>query len=120
MRDLTRGGLASAAVEIAGTAGVVIALEERAIPVREDVASACELIGLDPLHVANEGRFVAFVAPEHAERAVSLLREHAVARQAAVVGTVRDGPAGEVTCRGALGVARVIDMLNGEQLPRIC
>ena len=70
--------------------------------------------------MANEGRFVVFVGPEDAERTVSLLREHAVARRSAVVGTVHDGPAGEVTCRGALGAARVVDMLSGEQLPRIC
>ena len=90
------------------------------MPVREDVAAACELLGLDPLHVANEGRFVAFVAPADADRAIRILHRHDVARSAAVIGRVGDGPAGQVSCRGALGVLRAIDMLDGEQLPRIC
>jgi hydrogenase expression/formation protein HypE len=120
LRDLTRGGLASAAVEIAEAAGLSIALDETAIPVREDVGAACELLGLDPLHVANEGRFLAFVPPRDAERAVAVLKGHPVAAGAAVIGEVGEGPPGRVSCRGALGVARVLDMLNGEQLPRIC
>jgi hydrogenase expression/formation protein HypE len=120
LRDLTRGGLASAMVEIAETAGISIALDETAIPVRPDVVAACELLGLDPLHVANEGRFIAFVAGPDAARAVEVLRAHDVARGAAVIGAVGAAPAGEVSCRGPLGVARVIDMLSGEQLPRIC
>jgi hydrogenase expression/formation protein HypE len=120
LRDLTRGGLASAAVEIAEAAGLAIALEEGAITVREDVAAACELLGLDPLHVANEGRFIAIVAPEDAERTLNVLHSHDVSRDAAVIGKVAEGPAGRVSCTGALGVARAVDMLNGEQLPRIC
>jgi hydrogenase expression/formation protein HypE len=120
LRDLTRGGLASSVVEIAETAGVSIELDEMAVPVREDVASACELLGLDPLHVANEGRFVAFVAQADAARAVELLRAHPVSADAAVIGQVGEAPAGRVSCRGALGAARAIDMLSGEQLPRIC
>ena len=120
LRDLTRGGLASALVEIAETAGLAIALDEVAIPVREDVAAACELLGLDPLHVANEGRFVAFVAPGDEERALAVMHEHDVCAGAAVIGTVGTGPAGEVTCRSGFGTSRVIDMLSGEQLPRIC
>ncbi len=120
LRDLTRGGLASAVVEIAETAELAIVLDEASIPVREEVAAACELLGLDPLHVANEGRFVAFVAPQDADRAVEILRRHAVAANAAVIGEVREGPRGQVSCRGLFGVARAIDMLSGEQLPRIC
>ena len=120
LRDLTRGGLASALVEIAETAGLAIALDEQAIPVGAEVTAACELLGLDPLHVANEGRFVALVASEDADRAVALLRMHPVAQAAAMIGTVRGGPAGQVSCRGPFGVERIIDMLNGEQLPRIC
>lgn len=120
MRDLTRGGLASAAVEIAETAGLTIALEESAIPVCEEVTAACELLGLDPLHVANEGRFVAFVAQEHAAYAVSLLRRSATTASTAIIGEVHASPAGVVSCRGPLGTARAIDMLSGEQLPRIC
>jgi hydrogenase expression/formation protein HypE len=120
LRDLTRGGLASAAVEIAETAGVSIALDEAAIPVREDVAAACDLLGLDPLHVANEGRFIAFVAPGDAARAMELLRGCQVSAGAAVIGRVGEAPAGRVSCRGPLGVARALDMLSGEQLTRIC
>lgn len=120
LRDLTRGGLASAAVEIAEAAGVSIALDEASIPVREDVNAACEILGLDPLHVANEGRFVAFVAEADAERALGILRRFAVSEDAVRIGTVGGGAAGEVTCRGALGVDRIVDMLSGEQLPRIC
>ena len=120
LRDLTRGGLASALVEIAETAGLAIALDEQAIPVGVEVTAACELLGFDPLHVANEGRFVAFVGPKDADRAVALLRRHLVANAAVVIGTVTDGPAGQVSCRGPFGVERTIDMLNGEQLPRIC
>src|SRR5579875_3043476 len=120
LRDLTRGGLASAAVEIAETAGCAIALDEAAIPVRAEIAAACELLGLDPLHVANEGRFVAFVAPDDADRAVAVLRRHPIAAAAAMIGVVHAAPAGQVWCRGPLGIARTIDMLSGEQLPRIC
>jgi len=120
LRDLTRGGLASAMVEIAETAKRSIALQEAAIPVRAEVAAACELLGLDALHVANEGRFVAIVAPDDAARTVEILRRHQVGEGAAIIGAVGDGPAGQVSCRGPLGVARAIDMLNGEQLPRIC
>lgn len=120
LRDLTRGGLASALVEIAETADVAIKLEERAIPVRDDVRAACELLGLEPLHVANEGRFAAFVARGDAERAVDILRRHKVSRDVAVIGEVGTGPAGQVSSHGILGPARAIDMLSGEQLPRIC
>lgn len=120
LRDLTRGGLASALVEIAETAGLAIFVDEQSIPVCAEVTAACELLGLDPLHVANEGRFIAFVTPEHAERAVSLLRRHAVTNGATIVGNVDLGSAGQVLCRGPFGVERIIDMLNGEQLPRIC
>jgi hydrogenase expression/formation protein HypE len=120
LRDLTRGGLASALVEIAETAKLSIAVDDARISVRDDVTAACELLGLDPLHVANEGRFVAFVPPDEAERAVEILRGHTVSGSAAIIGSVGSEPAGQVSCRGALGVARAIDMLTGEQLPRIC
>ena len=120
LRDLTRGGLASALVEIAETAKLSIAIDEAEILVRDDVTAACELLGLDPFHVANEGRFVAFVPPDQADRAVSVLRGHAVSGSATIIGSVARAPAGQVSCRGALGVARAIDMLTGEQLPRIC
>jgi hydrogenase expression/formation protein HypE len=121
LRDLTRGGLASALVEIAETARLAIRIEEAAVPVRLDVRAACELLGLDPLHVANEGRFVAFVAREDGERVLDVLRRFETAAGSVAIGEVRESPAaGEVSCRGALGVPRIIDMLSGEQLPRIC
>lgn len=120
LRDLTRGGLASAVVEIAETAGLAITLDEASIPVREDVVAACELLGFDPLHVANEGRFAAFIAPEDTGRALAILRGHCVSESAAIIGHVSAGPPGQVACRGALGVLRAVDMLSGEQLPRIC
>lgn len=120
LRDPTRGGLASAAVEVAEAAGLAIALDEAAIPVRAGVATACELLGLDPLHVASEGCFLAVVAPQDADRALAILRAHSACADAARIGTVLSGPRGEVSCRGPLGVARLVEMLHGEQLPRIC
>ena len=120
LRDLTRGGLASALNEIASAAGVKVSIDERAIPLRNEVQGACEILGLDPLYVANEGRFVAFVPEADAERALTLLRAHAVARDASLVGKV--GPRGSpvVVLKTLLGTHRILDLLSGEQLPRIC
>ena len=122
LRDLTRGGLASALVEIAQAARVLIELNERAIPVRPDVKGACEILGLDPLYVANEGRFVAFVAEGDAERALQILREDPLGENAQLIGHVHpsDDAQGLVTLRTEIGATRVVDMLSGEQLPRIC
>ena len=120
LRDLTRGGLASALVEIAEAAGVEIALDERAIPVRDEVRAVCELLGLDPIYVANEGRFVAFVAAADAGHALDILRAHEVSNSACVIGEVSAGAAGRVVMKSAIGARRVVDMLSGEQLPRIC
>jgi hydrogenase expression/formation protein HypE len=120
LRDLTRGGLASALNEIAGVAGVRIAIEQKAVPVREVVHAACEMLGLDPLHVANEGRFVAFVAAQDAERTVEILRRHEVSANAVLIGKVTNHAAPLVTLRSAIGVSRILDMPSGEQLPRIC
>ncbi|MCS6817951.1 MAG: hydrogenase expression/formation protein HypE [Blastocatellia bacterium] len=120
LRDLTRGGLASALVEIAETASVEIFLEERAIPVREDVRGACEILGFDPLYVANEGRFIAFVAPHDAERALDLMRAHPLGDQASLIGQVRERASGRVVMRSTIGATRIVEMLSGEQLPRIC
>lgn len=120
LRDLTRGGLASALVEIAESAGVGILLEETRIPVLEEVRGACEILGFDPLYVANEGRFVAFVPPSQAERAVQVLRQHEVSAGAQIVGEVTASPSGTVVLRSVIGTSRVVDMLSGEQLPRIC
>ena len=120
LRDLTRGGLASALNEIAEAAGVKIAVEEKSIPVREDVHAACEMLGLDPLHVANEGRFVAFIAAKDSERALQILRCHEVSAGAALIGKVVEKAAPLVTLRSAIGASRILDMPSGEQLPRIC
>jgi hydrogenase expression/formation protein HypE len=120
MRDLTRGGLASALNEIAGAAGVSIALNESAIPVTDDVRGACEILGLDPLYVANEGRFVCFVPAAETDRALAALRSTSGAQSAVMAGHVSEAPAGRVTLKSALGATRILDMLSGEQLPRIC
>ncbi len=120
LRDLTRGGLGSALIEIAEAAKLHVHIDERAVPVREDVRGACEILGLDPLFVANEGRFAAFVAPEDADRALEILRAHPLGEDAVRIGEVRDDRAGLVTLRSAIGADRVVDMLSGEQLPRIC
>ena len=120
LRDLTRGGLASALNEIAEASGVRIEVVEKSMPVREDVHAACEMLGLDPLHVACEGRFVAFVAANDAERALSLLRRHALGAGAAVIGKVTENSGPLVTLKSAIGVGRILDMPGGEQLPRIC
>jgi len=120
LRDLTRGGLASALNEIAEAAGVKITVEEKSIPVREDVHAACEMLGLDPLHVANEGRLVAFITSNDAERALEIFRRHEVSASAAVIGRVAEKSAPLVIIKSAIGASRILDMPSGEQLPRIC
>jgi len=120
LRDLTRGGLASALNEIAAAGGVGMEISEGAVPVREAVRGACEILGLDPLYVANEGRFAAMVAAEDAGRALELLRGFPVCAGAARIGAVTDAHDGMVTLESRIGGRRVLDMLSGEQLPRIC
>lgn len=120
LRDLTRGGLTSALNEIAETARLQIDIEETAVPVREDVQGACEILGLDPLYVANEGRFVAFIPEPEADRALEVLRGHAVCQGACRIGRVTAESAGLVTLRSRIGARRILDRLSGEQLPRIC
>ncbi len=120
MRDLTRGGLSSALNEIATQAHVGIDLRESAIPVREEVRGACEMLGLDPLYVANEGKLIAIVAPDAAEDVLRAMRNHLYGAQAAIIGRVTDSLAGMVTMRTPLGTSRIVDMLAGDQLPRIC
>lgn len=120
LRDLTRGGLASALNEIAAGAGVGIEIREAAVPVAEAVQGACEILGLDPLYVANEGRFVAFLPEPEAERALAVLRSLPVSAAAARIGTVTPAGGGEVTLTSRIGGRRALDMLSGEQLPRIC
>lgn len=120
LRDPTRGGLATALNELAQRSGAGIEVDETAVPVRDAVRGACELLGLDPLYVANEGKLVAVVAPEHAGAALEALRAHEHGQMAAIIGRVTESHPGRVILRTALGARRVVDMLVGEQLPRIC
>jgi len=120
LRDLTRGGLAAALNEIAADVQVGIELQEPAIPVTASVAGACELLGLDPLYVANEGRMIAIVPAEAAPRALEVMQAHPAAVGPAVIGTVTATRPGTVLLRGALGAGRILDLLSGEQMPRIC
>jgi hydrogenase expression/formation protein HypE len=120
LRDLTRGGLASALIEIAQGSGTHLRLRETDIAVREDVQGACEILGLDPLYVANEGRFVALIPAAQADQALAILRQHSVSHQAALIGQVEAGPSGLLTLTTSVGTSRVVDLLSGEQLPRIC
>ena len=118
LRDLTRGGLASALVEIAEASKRHLHIESASIAVHDAVRGACEILGLDPLYVPNEGRFVAFVPEAEAAKALAVLREaNAGARRIGVVG---GKPAGLVTATSDIGATRIVDMLSGEQLPRIC
>lgn len=120
LRDPTRGGIATTLNELALEAELCIVLDEGALPVRPAVAGACEILGLDALYVANEGKLVALVAPEAAEKALAALRAHELGGEAAVVGEVREAPAGMVFLETAFGGSRVVDMLVGDPLPRIC
>ncbi len=120
LRDPTRGGLATALNELATRSQVGIEIDETSLPVREPVRAACELLGLDPLYVANEGKLVAIVAPEAADTALATLRAHPYGREATIVGQVVGAHPGRVVLRTELGARRMVDMLVGEQLPRIC
>lgn len=120
LRDPTRGGLATALNELATRSQVGIEIDETSLPVREPVRAACELLGLDPLYVANEGKLVAIVAHEAADAALATLRAHRYGREATIVGHVTETHPGRVVLRTALGARRIVDMLVGEQLPRIC
>lgn len=119
MRDPTRGGLASALNELARDAGKLVQLREETIPVRPEVRGACEVLGLDPLHVANEGQFLAIIASEHAEAALAAVQAVPGGEQAALIGVIKDGPP-ILTCLTPYGSERVVDMLVGDPLPRIC
>jgi hydrogenase expression/formation protein HypE len=120
LRDPTRGGLATVLAELALTAEVGIVVEEDELPVSPEVNGACEILGIDPLYVANEGKLVAFVAPEQADTALSAMRAHPLGQEARVIGEVRDDPPGLVLLDTAFGGSRVVDMLAGDPLPRIC
>jgi hydrogenase expression/formation protein HypE len=120
MRDLTRGGLSSALNEIARTANVGMQIEERALPVSDRVRGACELFGLDPLYVANEGKMIAFVPEDDSGAALAAMRANEYGRQARVIGVVTESHPRMVTMRTSLGTERIVDMLAQDQLPRIC
>ncbi|MDE2027603.1 MAG: hydrogenase expression/formation protein HypE [Candidatus Omnitrophica bacterium] len=120
LRDLTRGGLASALNEIARDSSKIIRIEEASVPVEEQVASACAILGFDPLYVANEGRFIAFVPAAAACEALEVLRAHPLGQGACRIGEVTRERGGLVMLKSILGATRVLDMISGEQLPRIC
>jgi hydrogenase expression/formation protein HypE len=120
LRDLTRGGLASTLNEIATAAGVGINIDESLIPVREDVSAACEILGLDPLYVANEGRFAAFIPAKDKEKALVVMKAHSNGEGSCMIGEVTGKETSLVTMKSKIGASRIIDMLSGEQLPRIC
>src|SRR5437868_7157266 len=120
MKDPTRGGVATALNEMALGSEVSVALDEHAIPVHPEVRGACEILGLDPLTIANEGKLLAIVAPDKAEVALAALRAHPLGREACIIGTVQAEPPGLVFLRTDIGGMRVLDMLVGDPLPRIC
>ena len=120
LRDATRGGLATVLNEFAESSNVGIRLRETALPIREEVKGACEILGLDPLYLANEGKLVAVVPGDHADAVVEAMRRHPAGAHAAIIGEVTAAPAGSVILHTAFGGQRIVDMLVGEQLPRIC
>ena len=120
LRDPTRGGLATALNELAQEAGLAVALDEASLPLRPAVVGACEILGIDPLYVANEGKLVAVVAPEAADDALARLRAQDLGAEAALVGEIRPEPQGLVVLDTAFGGGRIVDMLVGDPLPRIC
>jgi len=120
LRDPTRGGVATTLKEIALQSGVALLLEEQELPVNPQVRGVCGMLGLDPLYVANEGKLLAVVAPEVADALLVRMRQHPLGQQAAVIGTVASGEPGRVRMRTSVGGMRIIEMLAGEQLPRIC
>ena len=120
MRDPTRGGLATTLNELAQQSGIGFRVSEAAVPVKREVAAACELLGLDPLYVANEGKLVAVVAPDAAEAVLTAMRAHRLGREAAIIGEVATDEHRFVQMTTAFGGGRVVDWLSGEQLPRIC
>lgn len=120
LRDPTRGGVASALNEIASASGLGITLDTQQLPVRPAVQAACELLGLDPLYVANEGKLIAIVARDDAERVLDMMHQHPHGTQARIIGTVVDAHRGMVVAKTGIGGTRVVDMQIGEQLPRIC
>ena len=120
LRDPTRGGVATALNEVASQSAVGIELEESHLPVRPGVKAACEMLGLDPLYVANEGKVLVMVAPEDADLVLNKMRQHPLGRESYIIGRVVSGHPGRVVLQTDIGGRRIVDMLSGEQLPRIC
>ncbi len=120
MRDPTRGGLASTLNELAFDVKAEIGIDEAAVPVSDAVRGACEILGLDPFHIANEGKLVAVLDPKIAQDALSLVREHRLGERAALIGEIKESPLPVVVCRTQFGAHRTLDMLTGDPLPRIC
>jgi len=120
LRDPTRGGVATTLKEIALQSGVNLLLREEALPVRESVKGVCSILGLDPLYVANEGKLLLFVAPAAADHALATMRQHPLGAEAALIGTVTGSGAGRISMETVSGGVRSVEMLSGEQLPRIC
>ena len=120
MRDATRGGLATVVNEFALSSNVGIRLKEECIPVREEVKGVCEILGLDPLYLANEGKLVVVVGSENAETVLAAMHSHPFGKNARIIGEVIPSPTGVVLLQTSFGSDRILDMLVGEQLPRIC
>jgi len=120
LRDPTRGGVASALNEIAQKANVGILIDEDKIPIREEVKAACELLGFDPLYIANEGKLLAFVAEEDAEKVLDEMKKHLYGKDSTIIGKVTAENLKTVIMKTSIGSKRIVDMLSGEQLPRIC
>ncbi len=118
LRDLTRGGLASSLNEIASSAKMRINIIEKAIPIMEDVKGACEILGFDPLYIANEGKFIAFIPKNHVDKALEIMTSFS--NNSCIIGEVTEQNIGLVTLNNEIGTTRIVDMLSGEQLPRIC
>ena len=120
LRDATRGGVATVLNEFAESSEVAIRIHESALPIREEVKGACEILGLDPLYLANEGKLVAIVPGDRADQVLTAMRAHPAGRHAAIIGEITEAPAGVVVLHTVFGGQRIVDMLIGEQLPRIC
>ena len=120
LRDPTRGGVASALNEIASTSKTGIVIDENKIPVAEEVKGACEILGLDPMYIANEGKLLAFVAKEDAEKVLNAMRAHPLGKDSVIIGNVTNFNPASVMMKTSIGSMRIVDMLSGEQLPRIC
>lgn len=120
MRDPTRGGLATVLSEFASAAGCCLEIREEAVPIKEEVRGACEILGFDPLYLANEGKLVAVVSPDSAQAVLDAMRAHPLGKDAAVIGEASPGPRGKVLLETSIGNRRILEMLSGEQLPRIC